>query len=508
MNTEKIFRYDSPTQKAVSWLIYAQKGFAEADSKEPGDLLQLFSPDFLGLCVYGAGKSISTANALFYLLLEHRRFMPSFYPPHDICLSLANLIKAGPDTGHLLVLDARLLPPAILLAGSGWEVALPKAAHPLKEMLVASFKDASFVELPEKPGNKVTVLAGDPRACLEEGRGNFLREAEMAVCLTNWDFLGVKTNESYRRYWMEKSGVSGILQLSRLKRQGSSSYPAILRISHDVPNLVRMARIGKVETGADALNQEELLSLMSNEPDGINSLDVARQAINANPACNLTPALWLKIKSLSSSDSSINLGKCFQIIRCQLKRAKIADNLDIRFGPQQDGSYIVKEVGMAALQAQCGILLDGFGETVSLEFKRRNSEYKYLLRKNDIIFAFRGTTESLGKVGFVDQDPRNPTITGTAFYLLRSLGEINPVWLFWYLQSGDVRNIILSRASGATMLNISVEDIGSLPIRMPREEELAKVLSLHSEMAQNTNAISSFMREIARSRKRMMSLIY
>lgn len=507
MSAEKIFRFDRAVQKAVSWHLSGQKSFVMAADMRPEDMLRLFSPDFLGKCEESAGKQIPATQAIYYLLLEYRRFAPSFYPPHDICLVLANLAKAAGEDGRLFVLDPKVLPSAVLLAGKGWEIAFPAESRPLKEMLAACLKGITFMDLPEKPAKDAAVLAGDPRICLEEGKGELIREAESAICLANWDFLGVKSSESYRRYWMEKGGVSGILQLPRLKRQGSAAYPAIMRLNRDAPNEVRMARIGKVEIGVGALDQEQAISLMHGEPDGVNSKDIGKETINANQGCNLTPAVWLNAGNYLPKENGTNLGKYVQIIRCQLKRVKVANASETVYGQQPDGSFVVREVGMGALQSQCGILLESCGETVRIAFKRQNSQFKYLLRKNDLIFAFRGTTESLGKVGFVDSDPETPSITGTAFYLLRPLAGMNPVWLFWQLQSKEARNAILARSSGTTMLNISVDDMGSLPIRMPEQKELEQIMGLHSEMAQRATEISMAMLEIGQAMERMAKLI-
>lgn len=483
------------------------KNFVAHAEIKPLEALEAFSPDFLKECEVAAGKHIRSSECLYYLLLEYRRFMPSFYPPNDICLLLANLANAGGGGEKLLVFEPRFVPAAVLLAGSFQEIALPKTADAIRKVLAAYIKESEFTDLPKKPEGNAVVLAGDPRVCLEKGYESFVIKAQSAISLSNWDFLGVKTQEFYRRYWMEKSGMSGILQLPRLKRQGDSAYPAILRISSDAPDVVRMARIGRVEAGQGAVSQERALSLMQDEPDKVNSQDVEKTAINANAACNLVPALWLGGKLSHRIESGMLLGKYAQIIRCQLKRVKITDNPAPVFGRQEDGSFIVREAGMAALQAQCGILLDGCAEPVILEFKRRDSQFKYLLRKNDIIFAFRGTIESLGKVGFVENDPADPTITGTAFYILRPFADINPVWLFWLLQTKDVRNAILARGSGTTMLNISSDDIGALPIRMPNQDELQQILALHAGMAQETNEISGAMTKISASMKQMTSLI-
>lgn len=482
------FEYDPKLARAVGRYLGDRIDFATRVILPPYELWDFITPEAEKEIRKGTGQPAEASQLLYYFCLAHRKMDPGFFPPQDLCMLLANLANTsgGWRPSQVTIEDIRLLPAAILLAGRDWKICLPPSSEAYRERLNSLLKPDLLSEKPESPDRATVYLGGDPR---QMEMAEEARKSHPAYYLTNWDFLGVKGNEYYRRYWLENAGISGVLQIPRPGRQGISIYPAIIKSGGESAS-IRMAQIRELKVGDGTLDQAFAVSLLTDNPDGINSVDVKKPDIEANPACNLTPAFWITGAAGTDKAQMIRLGECAQIIRCQVTRTKYQDTYQEEFGAQPNGYFIAREAGMSALEPQCGFLLDEAGEQVSLEFKRKDNQYKYLLKANDIMFSFRGTSASLGKVGFVDHEPEIPSVTGTAFYIIRPLGTVHPLWLYWQLQTGELREEILSRSSGTSMLNISVEDTRNLPIRRPEPAELEEIIETYMRITTQMRALS------------------
>lgn len=489
MRQVELFKFDPELSRAVSHYLGERIDFSSRVLLPPYELLDFITPEAEKEIRKRTGRPASASQLLYYFCLAHRKMDPAFFPPQDLCMLLANLAcsSGGGFPAQVTIEDIRLLPAALLLAGRNWQLCLPPSSEAYRERLTRLLMPDLFSKMPESPDRPTVYLGGDPR---QREMTNTAKKIHPAYYLTNWDFLGVKGNEYYRRYWLENAGIFGVLQIPRPGRQGISIYPAIIKSGGESPN-IRMAQIRELKSGDGTMDQAFATSLLTGEPDGANSLDVKKTDIKANPACNLTPAFWITETTGTDKAQLTRLGDCAQIIRCQVSRTKSLESYQEKFGSQPNGCFIAREAGISALEAHCGFLTDDAGDQVCLEFKRKDNQYKYLLKANDIMFSFRGTTASIGKVGFVDHDPENPSVTGTAFYIIRPLGSVNPIWLYWQLQTEEMRKEILSRSSGASILNISVDDTRNLPIRIPKSTELEKILEAHARISTQMRAMSN-----------------
>lgn len=445
-----------------------------------------------------ARKNIHPAIAMYYLMMALRKIDPELFPPHDICLLFANLIQAQYDPSCLQLVGKGLFPAALLLASRGWEISLsPLRWFPGRQMRNL-MQDVKFNMMPGIDAENILLSTSRRHMGLGRQGQTLMNNIRGAFFLETWNFLGVKSNEDMRRFWLEKNSLSCVLQLPRLKRQAWNYYSAILQ-SRNVPSReIRMVNIEQSKTGEASLNQTHALSLILDAANNKSSLDVSIDELKQDPICNLTPSIWLRKWNTPEIDG-LRLGDCAQIIRCQLPRKKHKDLTSMEYGLQPDGSSIVREVGMAALQDESGFLLAESGDKVSINFKSEVMESKYCLKINDIIFSFRGTQESLGKVGFVDQKPEMNTISGPAFCIIRPNGKMDPRWLYWHLQSEQVRANILTRSSGKSLLNISTNDIKDLVIQQPKTQmELDWILEKHESISKEIISISNSIRELRR----------
>lgn len=487
----------NPELQNVVWHLahYREISFCENIDK----FLLNLKADILQTIKYAAGENISAAESLYYLLMENRRVNANLFQPHDLVLLLANLINSAHEPGKLALLDKQLLPAAVLLAGQGWKIGLPESLREVARALANLFPAGEWEVTPPQPENGMIILGGDPRIHQDfiKNFTNLVRASDAAFFLTGWDFLGVKSHEYRRRFWLDKLNLSACLQIPRIKRQSATLHPAIICCSGKPVKLVRLARIEKVERGDGSLDQEKAISLFKMKPDASAALEVEKDVLLKEPLCKLTPAFWLtQLKRPRSGDLHSKLSDFAQVIRCQLAREKIAMNSGDVHGQQNNGEFIAREINMSDFLAPAALVLPDSGVPVRLTFKRIDSQYKYLLKKGDLIFSFRGTVESTGKVGLVEFEPANPSITGTAFYILRPLRPEDSVWLFWYLQSREARENILARTSGNTMLNINIDDVRDMPVAVPSEQVKEELCQRHAKIVKDVEHVAAAMRRI------------
>lgn len=450
----------------------------------PLEQLELVSMDL--------GRKVEDWQLAYYLLMEYRKYEPDYFPVHDLSLLLANIISSHNKPGNLVLLDMHLLPSACLLAGAGWKILVHeeadsgKVAQTFQKALPCSRWSAIKNDLPA--GSH--ILGSDPGTLVDliPDIFNWFAPAASGVFLGSWEFLGINRYDYARRIWLENGRLSFVYQLPRPRRQGTAKHPAIIGF-RDGNAPLRLARIASCVHGPGALDQSAALKLLVNPPATGASINLDRTLPGRNGTWNLTPALWLNECNIKSVQSKVPIRSCAQIIRCQLPRKKIQHYPPESFRiDAANGVSMVREVGLTDFDPVSGFLL-GQGENVGIEFKRTSSRQKYLLQEGDIIFPFKGTTGSLGKCGFVFENPASPTIAGPAFVVIRALAGVNPAWLFWYLRRSDGRSAILARATGSSMLTINIEEIRDLRISRPDQSGLENLLQKHERIKKEMAAI-------------------
>lgn len=466
------------------------------------------------------GRPSRSALTLYYLLMHHRRHQPAFFPAHDICLIMANAVASRvKKQTPIILLDWELLPVAVLLASRGWRTRLPRDAagetewlEERLEKLLPGRMERQAGELPDGG-----FLLGQNPALHCQNDAAFLEKAAAAaggVFLAGWEFLGTKIHGYLRGLWLERAGLSAVLQLPRPRREGMSFYPALLFLEREKKAAVRLALVEETGVGSGGLDQEGALALLRGEAKKDAAIDVPREDFAKNGLFTLTPAEWLN--RASAPPPSIRrpaLRDCAQILRCQLAREKLDMTLfdftrceGLHWGETPEG-FIAREVALGDLEPMSGILREDSGSVVRLALKRLSSKGKYLLRQGDILFSFRGAQGSLGRVGFVEEEPRIPTITGPSLCVIRPLPAISGVWLYWYLQWPSVRKAIAAKGTGASMLTINIEEIRSFSLALPRRDEEVRIRAHHVRLASLASRARKLREETREARERMASCL-
>jgi type I restriction enzyme S subunit len=104
---------------------------------------------------------------------------------------------------------------------------------------------------------------------------------------------------------------------------------------------------------------------------------------------------------------------------------------------------------------------------------KRDSLPNYILQENDIIMGRRG---EMGRCSLVTQKEIG-WFCGTGSLYIRPIQEIVlSTYLFYYLSSAIVKQILTGNATGTTMMNLNKKIVSNIPIPVPHMEEQHKIV--------------------------------
>lgn len=452
------------------------------------------------------------ADILYYILLSSREPLPHFFPVHDINVLAAELLKRKiVASKHLVLLDWEMLPAAVLAVSStASDIRVTLPSCPGQERVATAIMQAFNTHLRCEAWS-VVLLQHLPEGCvvlgqnpLQHSNNNSLFLDELAttqggIMYSTWDTLGVRIHAHSRSHWVKTGLIRSILQLPRPRRQGTSVYPALIVLDERPVTSIRVAQIAACRPGPGGLDIQHGLDLLDGKADGVENADVSLEAIAQDGLFNLSPAYYLTQKAMP-----VHTGKTLrhyaQVLRCQLARERIEEDIIVPDGEEwageySDGTFVGREVSLGELDPASGFLNETGGNIVRLELTRLGKQGKYLLQSGDIIFAFRGTANSVGQVGYVEEEGI-PGITGQSLCIIRPLPGIDSVWLYYYLQRKSVREWIQGRASGSTLLTVNLESIRDIPVEAPAGAEVDAVNEQHRKIAGAMAGIMALRQEV------------
>ena len=120
----------------------------------------------------------------------------------------------------------------------------------------------------------------------------------------------------------------------------------------------------------------------------------------------------------------------------------------------------------------------------------------YILRKNDVIFARRG---DIGRCAVIS-DKENGYLCGTGSLFVRFEQKVIPQYIMYIIRSSSFIKELISKAKGATMLNLNSTTIASLGIPLPP-------LSLQQEFAKRIELIEQQKAQISSTIKDLETLL-
>ena len=103
---------------------------------------------------------------------------------------------------------------------------------------------------------------------------------------------------------------------------------------------------------------------------------------------------------------------------------------------------------------------------------------KFLLQKNDIMFAAKGFTN----IAAVYKNEIKPAVASSVFFVLRLneqfVDQILPDFIAWYLNNKLVQAQLQTKAKGTSVKSISKKDLGDIEIPVPNIQTQKRILKI------------------------------
>ena len=129
-------------------------------------------------------------------------------------------------------------------------------------------------------------------------------------------------------------------------------------------------------------------------------------------------------------------------------------------------------------------------DSFTISAEKRKEMLPYLLKKGDVIFARRG---EIGRCAIVSEK-EDGYLCGTGSLFVRFTEQINEVFVLYITKSEAFINNLVSKAKGATMLNINCKIVEDLPITLPplplQQSFAAKIESIEKQKATIAQSIA------------------
>lgn len=172
---------------------------------------------------------------------------------------------------------------------------------------------------------------------------------------------------------------------------------------------------------------------------------------------------------------------------------KIGDLASVKTGPF--GSMLHKEDYISnGIPLVNPMHMKDFQVVADMDFTisedKANELSNYILQKNDIIFARRG---DIGRCAVISEKEEG-YLCGTGSLYVRFVGDIASVYIMYIVRSDSFTQELVSKARGATMLNLNSNTIADLCITLPP-------LSLQQEFADKIEAIEAMKAKVRQSLK-------
>ncbi len=456
------------------------------------------------------------AEVFYYLIMQMRFRYPKFFPAHDLCFLLANVLACQiKNPTNIVLLDFELLPVAVLLSKFGASIYVDvKNSEDRRAIcdLLNVHTQSSWQALGDKLPENSYILSQNP-LCISEGLA--VENLAGGVLLVNINFLRLDIYTHARREWVKSKLVENVVQVPRPRRQAVNIYPSIITLSNAKQEAIVMSQVVGTGFGAGSLDMEQALHQMAT------GIQVSTQSLLQSPKCDLTPSVHLAEYESDKAKNITTLGDVAHVLRCQIPRTVFdfdlyVESSSLRPAFENDEKYkdisglIYKEIGLANIDQVSGFVDLSKTQDVNLKITSMGKQGKYLLQPDDIVMNFRGSLDSLGKVGFVDDLPdrhllEQEDVDGTSvggyvasksMLIIRPFA-IDPAWLFGYLRKELVKEDLTNQAKGEGVKTITIENVKNIQIPKCSAEDVQHANEVRQEVADLMNKISQIYKEIA-----------
>lgn len=120
------------------------------------------------------------------------------------------------------------------------------------------------------------------------------------------------------------------------------------------------------------------------------------------------------------------------------------------------------------------------------------------IKRGDILLTSEAPA---GEVYYWDSDER--IVSGQRLYVLRTVPEVNPIFLKYYIQSSKGQSEIRNKCSGSTVFGISAKTFDSIEIVLPDEKDIqdkiGRTLKVLDDKVENNNKINEELESMAKA---------
>ncbi len=358
-----------------------------------------------------------------------------------------------------------------------------------KHQFDVGFTLPPFLSLPPGPGRSWEELCIDELLTNVSGRS--------AIILLSRYAFQVKPQYVDRRTQLVKNNLRAVVRLPCGFCRGTNVSPILLLLDQNAmeqPRNVLMVDLSRndckdnnatyrYQTSLNKYAIAELNSALAGNLSDHASL-VSIETLERN-GMNLDPRRYVltnedKNELEMLKTGTVQLKDVAKIIRAQMVRG-------------DDHGDVFCEAGAADIN-KLGIV-ECPGKEVQLS--EENPGRRYELRDRDILFAVKG---SVGKVGFVEGDPKN-WIAGQSFVIIRVLKNIGwpAEYVFSQLRSSAMQRYISRLSTGAVIKSLPANELNSLPLVAPTDELLSASIQKHKRRVE-------LMQQLKRIQEEMLSL--
>ncbi len=490
---------------------------------------------------------ITKEITLFYILMTLRTRYPHFFPAPTLCLNLSYALNGElrrQECSKISIKNMELLPVALITANIASEIHIENidsTALAVKDFLTNFSLERSTIEwnFSKKKIKKEEYIALTqfplPHTTIQKELFTELQNYSASIAFTSWNFLASQEHFQMRSFLAYQEIISQVIQLPLPTREGNKVYPAAL-VLHKEAFILQMLDLHSLsykylsqlteevakelrdllpdtEDITHAYRKQIFAQIINNEPllndadSALNaaykeklkkhiSLFMAVQVLHEERSLKLSPLQHITWRnSPLQAKVTTKLGELAEVMRCQETRISIKDR---HLSDDEYKETVYADITLKDIDSLTGMVI--FDNTDKVQMMLDESKKKkFVLQENDIVLAHKGSKATIGRVGFVEPsiDEKSmvyfnsrPCTPGTSLLIIRPHAEkIDPVWLFYYLSEKKMQDMILSKATGSSILSVNLKTVRELPIVLPTEKELEKENSLHRSIKSSLASI-------------------
>ncbi len=424
------------------------------------------------------------------------------------------------------------------------EAAKNKLLEKIPECISSKIK---FFEVSEK-NNSLIIMDSESKSSplvdsIVLGSPNFnkdlpviLKKSDFAhgILFTTWNFLNGKTHAENRLKYLESNIIQTVIQLQKPKRQSLVKYPALItlenynitspnekreilfvdyknvEIDYRDPSMINYEKEKPLpeNSSTQLAFHEALRKSIEGESVALHTKQVMASYLSKKMEHNLSPSFYLgkniegeynKVLQTEQGRESLQqfepakykVRDFAQVLRCQIPRQRPTEE-ELK---NKDLSIYYHEITNDDIDSITGFVHAHTANYISFTSSKKGNPNKYTIQKNDILLSYRGSSYNIGNVAFVNSlssfDFGNgivPAISGSSFCIIRTT-ELDPIWLYYHLQKKEVREFLLSKATGTSLLVVNTGDIGEIPFTDKDKDEKTKILEAHERIQHKFNQI-------------------